>query len=275
MAGPGHQETIAAYLSGRRQVRRAELDAAVAEANRDPAYRQQFARFVACTPDWQSDCRALRARLAEFAEYSPADLLRRFPALGSHLESCAICRRGFWEVKPRWTIVAADALRQTAGRFRRRLAANLQLLVTGSKTLIESGIAPLSEPVAAVAATAHAVIPGSIEAATAGGRREWRIEDESCGALVSLAASARQGEKEGAMVECALELPEGAGAGARLQLTDRATGRVIVSGPLSRFTDHPIELGTGSYLLTIECSPPSMFAWEIPIDILAGSKPAP
>ena len=225
-----HQETVAAYLSGQRRVPRKELAAALAAAGQNSDYWGRLSHFLGVSPDWCSDCHALRTRFAELAECSSAELARQFPGFKAHLQSCEACRHQFRQIKPLWFVVGAGAVRQGVARVRQRLTDGIQLLVSGSKTLVEAGIGPLSQPVVAVAATADTISPGESEPSASGARREWRIEDEDCAAIICLTATALHSKVPVAAIECSLLFRDTIDPTARIELVDHGSGRVLVAG---------------------------------------------
>jgi hypothetical protein len=261
--------TLAAYLSGQRQVRPDDLAAAVAQADQDVAYRQRLLRLLAGSPDGSSECHAVRARLAELAECSAAELGRRFPVFAAHLEFCGSCRDEYWQIKPQWTRVAGAVVQQGAAKVCQRLATDLRLVVSGARALLDASLGPLSLPVESVATTADRLPSAGAGPSGSAARLEWRFEDEQSGATLRLAVSPQTTGTEGALIECSLDWPSGTDPGARIEISEIARHRVLVSGPLARFTENPIALGPGSYLIAIESAPPALFRWEIPLDLTA------
>jgi hypothetical protein len=262
------KKVLAAYLAGQR-VGEEELRRAMAALSGDQTSMRALAEEL--TGDSPPrDCEMFREQLAEFSEMSPAEREREMPEMAAHLESCASCRRDYWEVAPLWR-----DLERTAHAAVKQLKEGIRLALSRAGSLLDAGSGLPARDFQPVFGT----LSGSPEEtpATDSGdanviRKKWTLRDEEALCEIRLVLDGLpSGQAE---LSCLLEADPSSDievAKAQIEIRDAESRRRIAVGPLANFQRLTLEPGSCVIKLRVEGSGKS-HTWEIPLAIEAASE---
>ena len=248
------KSVINSFLMGQ-HVEQILLSQAIEAVCADPEYTAYLQNVFGNHSCWVTECDIFRSRLAEFAEFSPAQREQYMPQSAKHFAACDECRQAYWQVVGAWDSNVVDQNRTV-----RRLRAPIAFRVgsEGQILLDRSGPPPLRHDVVAAAAYGAEVTQPKL----------WELDDVEGDLVVHLAIQRHQ--TGGVEVRCRIEQTSGLIVDprhVRAEVCDIQTGVVRLAGPLTNFVRNGLVVEPGASRLCLTMSSGTVTStWEMDLE---------